>query len=394
MRVLILHNRYVLAGGEDEDVRLQTKVLREDGHEVSVLEKDNRAIADLSPLDKIALFFNAVGHARVIGEVETAIKDFHPDVVHAHNTWPLWTPAVYGAAKGLGVPVVQTLHNFRLLCPAATFYRAGKICEDCVKHSLGRALTRRCYRGSFFQTLMLMRVLLHHRRLGTWRNEVDLYLTKSRLMRDRLVATGLVAAEKFADAPVFCEIPAAGERTAVESAEKKPFCLFGGRLTEEKGVRTLLAAWRDLPDVPLSVSGDGPLASLVTGAAAPNILHSPPLAHAEFTRRLAGAQILLLPSEWYEGFPVTLLEAMALGRPIIASKLGTPGEVLTDGQTALLTPPGDAAALAAAVRRLWENAELRLALSENVSRLYRERFAPETNRQKLYDAYRRVGVRC
>lgn len=253
MNVLIIHNTYRQSGGEDVVVAQESSLLRREGHSVSTYQRSNHELDSLSFVQKLSLISRIVSADDSKTAVDRLIRDFKPDVVHVHNTFHMVSPSVYEACRDQNVPVVQTLHNYRFLCPASTFYRSGGICEECVTHSLLHSVKHGCYRESRAMSAAIALVLKTHRTRQTWTNGIDVYVAISRFVRDKHVESGFPPSKVLVK-PNFVD-PDPGERTrAGEGA------VFVGRLSPEKGASTLIDAWRRLPSpVPLVIVGDGPL---------------------------------------------------------------------------------------------------------------------------------------
>jgi glycosyltransferase involved in cell wall biosynthesis len=344
--VLLVHNRYQQPGGEDIVFEAEACLLADRGHRVARFSVDNAAIpTQPSPMQAIKLAAETTWSFRAAARMRRMIRLFRPDVVHAHNTFPLISPAIHAAAHSLGIGTVQTLHNYRLICPAATLFRDGHVCHDCIGPTVPWPSVRHaCYRGSATQSLAVATMLTVHRARGTWTRDVDIVVALTEFARQQLAAGGLPA-EKLTVKPNFlAPDPGSG-------ALRGEYFLFIGRLDALKGVRTLLEAWKSL-DVPLRVVGDGPLRPEVESAAAanPHLSYLGHLDHQDVIAEVQGARALLFPSIWYEGLPMTIIEAFACATPVIASDLGGMSEMISDGSTGLLAAPGDAARLAALVR--------------------------------------------
>ena len=388
--VLIVHDRYRQAGGEDVVVANEAALLRGHGHRVSELIVDNDAIPDRAgPLAKARLAANTVWSFSAASAVRHRIEHERPDVVHVHNVLPLLSPAVLAAAHAAGTAVVQTIHNYRLVCPAGTLFRDGGPCEDCVGRSFAwPAVTHACYRSSPTQSAVVATMLAAHRARGTWTRDVDLYLAVSGFVRDRLVAGGLpddriVVKSNFVEAG-----PKAG--TAKAARRDGPF-LFVGRLTTDKGVDLLLDSWAGATDMPrIEVVGDGPLADQVAASAASNgrVVATGRLDRDEVRDRMLAAPALVFPSRWYEGQPMTIVEAFAAGLPVIAASIGSLPELVEDGVTGLLFEAGDRTGLRRAVAwAVAHPADMR-RMGQRALAVYRERFTPEAGYGALIAAYR------
>ena len=388
MKVLRVHARYQQPGGEDEAESAERALLRAGGHELVVYERHNAEILRMGPLERALLPVRSVWGWDARRELRALIARERPDVAHFTNTFPLISPLAYDACREAGVPVVQSLHNYRLLCPAATLLRRGRPCEDCTRHSLWRGVLHRCYRGSRPATAVVASMLAVHRRRGTFAERVDAYIALSDFARSRFAAGGLPAERIFVK-PNFADPGGAPRREAGDAA------LFVGRLAPEKGPFTLLRAWQELGDrVPLRIAGDGPLAEdLRRGAARAG------LAHVSFLGRLprAGvlaemrrARFLVFPSECYENFPLAIAEAFACATPVVASRLGAMREIVEDGRTGLHFEPGDPADLAAKALWAWRHPGRLEEMGRRARAEYEARYTPKRNLEILLSIYGRA----
>lgn len=377
MRVTLVHNFYQQAGGEDQVVANEQALLSARGHEVALHTATNDGIQGSWAKLKTAWDAPYSRHERV--RFAQALAKGRPDVVHVHNFFPLLTPALFDACRDAGVPVVLTLHNYRLVCPGALLMREGRICEECLTRSPYRSVLHRCYRGSALGTLATARMVSHHRHAGTWQDRVDRFIALTAFAKSRFVAAGFPAA-KIAVKPNGYE-----ERSQTSPELARRGGLFVGRLSPEKGIATLLEAWHSL-DVDLRILGDGPMQEAVRGAA-PCVSYLGRRGAAEVSLEMAQAAFLVAPSEWYEGFPMVLVEAFAHGLPVIASRLGSLAEIVQDGVTGLLFTPGRPDDLAAKVRWAADHPEELRRMGANARREYEAKYTPETNYRQLMDIY-------
>lgn len=300
----------------------------------------------------------------------------------------LVSPSAYYASQEAGVPVVQTLHNYRLVCPAATFFRDGHVCEDCLgKTPPWPGVMHACYRGSRSQTAVVAAMLTVHRALKTWREQVDCYITMTDFTRRKLIAGGLPA-EKVAVKPNFVH-PDPGMKDGHGC-----YALFVGRLSPEKGLRTLLQAWQGIRDIPLKIVGDGPLLDEVRSVMQAQQLRGVEVlgtrTRQEVMDLMHGASFLVFPSEWYECFPVTLAEAFACGLPVVASSLGVMAEIVEDGRTGLHFKPGDPEDLAAKVEWAWGHPCEMTVMGREARHEYEQKYTAERNYQQLTEVYQMV----
>lgn len=330
-RILIVHNYYKIPGGEDRVVEDEKRLLEDHGHQVFLYTRSNLEMDGYSMLQKLGMVLNSVFSIRTYREVKKIIKEKKIDIVHVHNTLNLITPSVYYAAFSCHVPIVQTMHNFRLLCPAATFLRDGKICEQCVRHGLGCAVKHACYRDSRLQSLMSVIILKVHRLLGTYKRIFYICLTdfnRKKLLQGKL---GIRKDHTFVKTN-FVMDPKTG------SAEKKDYYIFIGRLEKLKGIDILLKAWKDLPQK-LLICGTGPEENKVKAYLKKNHMEQVHLMgqvpHDEVLKLLAGAKALVFPTQCYEGQGIVVPESYAVGTPVIVSDLGNPKAMVEPGKTGL-----------------------------------------------------------
>jgi glycosyltransferase involved in cell wall biosynthesis len=385
LRILALYNRYLDRGGEDQVFESEVSLLLRNGCEVTALT--DRTAPPASFRDRTRLAVGTIWSARSYRRVASFLALVRPDVVHVYNTFPLLSPSIYYACRRASVPVVQTVQNYRLICTKATLYREGRVCEQCVGRAVPwPAIAHACYHDSRPQTGVVTAMLVAHRLLGTWRREVAIYVAASAHSRDRLVAGGLPAAKIVVKPNFVHPDPGAAEGGGT-------YALFVGRLSQEKGLLTLLEAWRGLREVPLRIAGDGPLLSLVRRVAAeaglPVEVHGR-VPRREVLRLMHGARFLVLPSQWYEGLPLTLVEAFACGLPVVASRLGAMAEVIEEERTGLLFAPGDTLDLQRSVSRLWEHAEHSAEMGRQARAEFERRYTADHNFDLLMALYDRA----
>lgn len=378
MKVALVHTRYRQRGGEDAVVDAEAALLRRHGHVVLPLEFDNARFAERG---RVAAAAAAVWNRSAVRLVLDTLERERPDVVHIHNTWPAASPAVFEAARDY--PLVHTLHNYRWTCLAATLMRRGQVCEDCVGRIPWRGVVHGCYGGDRAASTVLALTLAVHR----WRrslHHVDRFVALTEFARSKLVEAGLPA-DRIVVRSNFTEPGPPRPRAA-----STPFVLFVGRLTPEKGVHVLAAAWRENGMPPLEVLGDGPSRAALEGL--PGVTLRGSLPPAAVRERMAAATLLVMPTMWFEGMPLVILEAFAAGLPVVGSDLGALRSLIRHGRTGWLVPAGDAAALAATVRRASRDPDLP-ARSADALRHYRENFTPEVAIASLIDVYRAAGAR-
>ena len=377
MRVLIVHNRYQQIGGEDTVVANEHALLERSGWETRLFSVSNDVIA--GTWSKIMTAVRAPYSRPARDELARVIAEFAPAVVHVHNFFPLLSPSVYDACRAAGVAVVQTLHNYRTICPGALLTRDGRPCEDCIGASPYQGALHGCYRGSRIGSLAVARMVDIHRRRETWSHKVDRFIALSAFAKGKFVAAGFPA-DRIAIKPNF-----APDRPAAGSAARTG-ALYVGRLSAEKGVAALLRAWDGL-DVPLRVIGDGPLRELVETATGPSVVALGWKTPAEVATEMAQAAFLVMPSTWPENFPMVIVEAFSQGLPVIASKIPALEEIIEDGATGLLFLQGDCDDIATKVRWAHQHPEAMRLIGANARRVYEERYSPSVNFRQLAKIY-------
>jgi glycosyltransferase involved in cell wall biosynthesis len=388
LKIVIVHNVYQQPGGEDTAVSAERALLLRAGNEVNQYIRHNSEIQSGGTCSNIALGARTVWSSVSRNELYRLLKECKPDIVHFHNTFPLISPAAYYACRDLGVPVVQTLHNYRLFCPAAAFFRDGHVCEDCLEKSRWQAVRHACFRQSRSATSAVVTMLSFHHWYGTWTKLVDCYIALSEFSRAKFIEAGLPI-EKIVVKPNFV-LPEPGVGCGL-----REYAVFLGRLSEEKGLQTLLQAWGQVnPSCTLRIIGDGPLLneirSEISRSGFSNVRLDGRLPREESLKVLQGARILILPSKCYETFSMTIAEAYACGTPVIASRLGAIQEIVHDGRTGLLFTPGDADDLARKVEWAWTHPNEMREMGQNALAEYQAKYTAERNYKMLMDVYQQA----
>jgi len=385
MKVLVVHNRYQQRGGEDAVVDAETRLLAANGVEVQRFDADNDAIQ--SVVTKIQVSFGQFGLPTAAqARFRRALSAFRPSVVHVHNWFPTLSPSLFNICYRENVPVVHTLHNYRLLCVNATLFRDGHVCEDCVGTTLRTpGVLHSCYRGSTAGSAVATGGMLTHWSLGTWNRSIDRFVALTEFARQKLIEGGLPS-DKVIVKPNFVDPdPGPGEG-------RGGYFLFVGRLTEEKGIRVLLDCWKDGQDLPtLKIAGTGPLENEVRAAVGtmPNVEWLGARSSEEVLGLMADASALLCPSQWYEGMPRVVIESLAVGTPIIASSIGCYPEMIVDGETGALFHTGDAVALRSRLRDLLQGNSL-TSMRTNARRCFQSNYTGDKNLSLLLNVYRSV----
>jgi glycosyltransferase involved in cell wall biosynthesis len=388
VNVLLLHNRYQQPGGEDAVFEDDDRLLSRHGITTHRFELSNNDGGSSSLSRLIEIGWNSSWSRRSYDKVLQICKKFRPDVAHVHNFWMQLTPAVHAACKAAGVPTVQTLHNFRLICANAAFLRDGQVCEDCLGKLPWRGVVRRCYRDSALASGAVAKMMIVNQLRQTWQRDVDAFIALCEHSRSKFVAAGLPGDRIFIK-PNFAEEPE-GDFSNSPDSER---VVFVGRLSAEKGVGTLLAAWRLLGGSPpgrLCIVGDGPEREHLEKEARD-------LRHIEFVGSqsredvrkvfLAAARVVVVPSVCFENFPRVIAEAFACGRPVVGSALGAVGEIVRDEHCGLTFEAGNAADLARALRRILTEPGLAEHLGRNARSEYLRKYTAERNYDMLLNIY-------
>jgi glycosyltransferase involved in cell wall biosynthesis len=383
MKVLMVHNRYQQRGGEDAVVDAEACLLASRGVEVRRFDADNDAIQGLKAKIQVSTMQFA-GSVQIQKHIADTLNQFCPDVVHVHNWFPTVSASIFRQCAAASIPVVHTIHNYRLLCVGATLFRDGHVCEDCIGSTLRTpGIMHKCYRGSALGSAAATLGMLAHWTVGTWHESVDRFIALTEFSRRKLIEGGLPE-EKIVVKPNFVEPkpePGAGDGN---------YFLYAGRLTEEKGLRTLLECWKSGPELaPLWIVGDGPLRNEVQNAAAiiGNVHWLGMKTSEEVVFLMKNAKATLCPSLWYEGMPRVVIESFAAGTPVVASNIGGYPEMVVDGESGALFASGDAGALLNCIREL-EKGAVFARMRQFARRRFLAEYTGEKNFSVLLNIYR------
>ncbi|HUI52113.1 MAG TPA: glycosyltransferase family 4 protein [Terriglobales bacterium] len=387
MRILFAHNRYRMQGGEDLAAQVEMELLRSFGHATELLEVDNKEIAGVGGTMKAAL--GTVYSRASKKRLEERIAAFQPDVVHVFNFFPLLSPSIHHACWEAGVPVIQKISNFRLICPGALLMREERVCEECLgKFFPWPGIRHACYRESRAGSAVVAAMIATHRLLGTWEKAVDGYIARTRFSRAKLVEGGLPA-EKISIIPSFAPDPG-----PLQSSSGR-FALFAGRLSPEKGISTMLDAWERLngAGIRLKIAGEGPLKEEVQCRAngnGGNVEYLGALPRGQVQSLLGEAAFLVFPSTCYENFPLSIVEAFASGVPVVASGLGAMAEIIEHGRTGLLFSAGDVEDLTAKIEWAASHPAEMTKMRGEARAAYLSQYTPERNYELLISLYQRA----
>lgn len=385
MKIMMVHNAYQQAGGEEIAFESEKRLLERNGHEVVTYVRSNMEIQNASLLDWIAIAPQIVWSSKSRTEFAALLDSERPEMVHVHNTFMVISPSIYSACSERGVPIVQTLHNFRLLCPSASLFRDGRVCVACLDESLLRSIQYGCYRNSRAATAAVATMLAFHRTLDTWRTSVTRFIALTAFAKQQFITAGY-SPDSFVVKPNFTD-PDPGERLG-----SGDYAVFVGRLVENKGVRVLMNAWKRLPvRYPLHIIGEGPerpaLEAQTRDLQLSEIVFRGRLSRADTIEAVKGARFIVVPSIWYEGFPMCVVEAFACGTPVLCSRLGGLSEIVEDHRTGWHFNPGDSEDLAKTVESAWNHAPKLAEMGHAARRKYEAGYTPEHNYRLLMEIY-------
>lgn len=392
MNILIVHNYYKLPGGEDTVVQSEKNLLESRGHKVVLYTRSNKELDELGILGKLLLPINTVFSMKTYREVKAIIKREKIDVLHVHNTLSLLSPSVYYAGFKCKIPVVQTVHNFRLLCPGATFYRDGKICEDCLHKGLRCAVKHRCYRGSLMNTLASVFTLKIHRLLGTYRKLNYICLTEFNKSK-------ILQVPGVKESQIFIKPNFTTKSVEYDDSIVRDGYLYVGRLEKIKGIDVLLKAWKILGDKApkLTICGSGDLKDKCrkyikkNGLSSVDLLGQTP--NEVVKDLLQKSKALIFSTQVYEGFPVAIAESFMMHTPVIVGDIGNAGSLINDGVTGVKFVYDDPGSLADVVSKFDSNGNGYSTLGENAYKDYQDKYTEEANYSILMDIYRQCMLK-
>lgn len=384
MRILLVHNQYQHRGGEDTVLESELKLLQKYGETVDTLMFNNDQIK--SPLEKIKYGLYSFYNPESSRLLERKIKEFRPDVIHVHNFFPIASPALFYAANKQDIPIVMTLHNYRLICPNAMFFRDDQVCEACISKSFALdGVLHGCYRNSRVQTLFLAGMTWFHRTAGTWPERVDKYILLTQFAKNKFLDSSLKLSDtKMVIKPNFVE-----DRGF--DPEKEEYCLFVGRLSKEKGIDTLLEAFKN-SERKIVIVGTGPFSDKVEEYAEKhsNIEYAGFQSIDFIIAKLKKAKALIFTSIWYEGMPMTILEAFSAATPVICGDLGGPAEIVQDKKTGLVYSVGDSADLLKKVEWLYDHHGEHRVMCTNARAEFEKKYSEQGNYHQLLSIYKDV----
>jgi glycosyltransferase involved in cell wall biosynthesis len=381
MNILSVHSRYQFRGGEEECRDAEAVLLREMGHQVDLYEEDNSLIKQINPF---SIAVKTIWSKDAYQTIQQHLKTRSYDIVHVHNFFPMLSPSVYYAAEAAGIPVVQTLHNYRLLCPNGLFFRDNRICEDCLGKSIPwPSVLHACYRGDHAATTVTAAMLAVHRALRTWQTKVNIYIALTEFARLKFIEGGLPAEKIVVKSNFISPDPVVGNGSG-------SYALYVGRLSIEKGLNTLLSAWENLQGkMPLKIVGDGPLAGQIAEAVAklPQVEWLGQKSLSEVYALMGDATVVIFPSSWYETFGRIIIESFAKGTPVIVVDSGAAAELVEHGRTGLHFRSGNPEDLAAKIHWVLSHPAEIAQMRCEARTEFKAKYTGSINYRKLMDIY-------
>lgn len=334
MKILLVHNYYKIPGGEDTVVENEKKMLQKQGNEVFLYSRKNAEMDEFSKIQKLGLPFMTIFNLKTYRDIKKILVENSIDIVHVHNTLNLISPSVYYAAIQQKIPVVQTIHNFRMQCPAATFYRNDRICEECMENGFSCAVKHKCYRNNRLQTVACVMTTKMHRCLGIYRKINYICLTefnKEKLLQlNKKRKKNIVDPSKVFVKPNMTFIP-----EKKEESNREDFYLYAGRVEKIKGIELLIEAFEKMPEKKLIIAGTGiqleDYKRTVSEKKIKNISFMGFVDKQQLQKLMEKAKALIVPSQWYEGFPMTIVEAFAQKTPVIGADIGNLHSIIEEG---------------------------------------------------------------
>ncbi len=390
MKILIIHNshRSGSSSGDDTVFKKESALLEQSGQHIIKINPSNDEYDRSGTFGKLLAILQIPWSFRYYSRIKTTIQSERPDIIHIHNFFPFISPSVFYAAQSLRIPIIQTVHDFRYFCPTAFFMRNRRICEECKDGKFFKSISYGCFKGSKLQTIPVALMLKLHSYLNTFKKKIDGYICLTESQKKVIYDAG------FDDRKLFVKPNFIDDTFKSDKYQYGNYAVFVGRLGEEKGLRTLIGAWKDLPGIPLKIVGDGPDAeefkSLVSELNIKNIDFLGYKPYLECRKIMNDARFLIMPSICYETFGLTIIEAFSHQKPVIASNLGAMADIVKDRTTGLLFMPVNSNELAEKVKWLWNNEKECRQMGQNARREYEEKYTPEKNYEMLMEIYNKV----
>lgn len=407
MKVLMVNNFHYPRGGGERVYLELSSLLQAHGHEIIPFSTQHRLNLPTKHADnfvshtdfpsflgkKTSLRTKMRVAERIIyskeskRKIEVLITEMKPDIAHLHGIAHYISPSILPAIKKAGVPIVMTLHDYKLICPNSNFLSKGEVCERCKMRRYYNVILRQCKRDSFSASLLAGIELYVHKLLQIYERNVDVFIAPSKFLGDKIREYGIRNA--IVHIPNFIDM-----KSSTPHFKEGKYAIYFGRLSPEKGVMTMLEALKILDSLPLHIAGTGPsedaMRAFVSEHALSHVTFHGHLSQNELIPLIQGAAFTLLPSEWYENYPMTILESFARGIPVIASDIGALPGLIHDGSNGLLFPPGDALQLVEKMQFLLDNPTKALAMGRRGYEGIKENNSPDKHYLQIIELYRHL----
>jgi glycosyltransferase involved in cell wall biosynthesis len=382
MKILFLHNRYLISGGEDISTDAEIQLLRDYGHQVDSYYISNQEIADKS---KVKLFIRTIWSLSSYKELKRLIRLKKYDIIHVQNFFPLLSPSVFYAARSQGVKIVMSVRNYRLVCPNALLFVNGEVCTKCLGHTFPyMSVIKKCYKSSRLSSMAVASMLSVHNLLNTWNGKVDGFICISEFVKSQLILGGIHEDKLHVKYNFLKSLP-------IRANTERSGFLYVGRLSTEKGIDTMLEAFIQLssshPQAILTIIGEGPLSAYVEDASLKydNIIFIGRKHISEVYEIMSTARFLMFPSKWHEPFGRTIVESFAAGTPVIGASVGGVTELVKDGYNGFLFEGSNTESLKSVlIKALDYNID---ELSVNSRQCYTESYTPVVNYSQVISIY-------
>ncbi len=388
MKILQIHNSYQTPGGEDKVVNAEKELLEARGHKVIQYIRHNDEIKEYGVFQKIKFFVETIYSQRTFKELGKLINEQKPDISHIHNVFPLISPSVYYCLKQLKIPIVQTIHNYRFLCPNGLLYTKNNICEECKDGNTFHCFFKKCYNDSFLLSGLYALTFWIHRKIKTFQNKIDIFIALTNFTKDKLVEGGFPK-DKIDTVGNF--LLQDGIR---KTYDKENYAVFMGRLSSEKGLMTLLKAFQKVNKFKLKMAGKGELEQELKGYIEKNKMLQVEIigfiSGKERLELLGKAKFSIIPSQWYETFGMSVLESFSVGTPVIASRIGGLPELVEEGKNGLLFSPGNVDDLAEKISYLYKNPDKAVRMGKYARNCVEKKYNPERHYATLLEIYKRA----
>ncbi|MFA6296234.1 MAG: glycosyltransferase family 4 protein [Patescibacteria group bacterium] len=403
MRIVQANKFYYLKGGAERYYFNLIKLLESKGHEIipfSMQDEKNEP-SEYSKYFVSNVDFDKKGQSfkkarRVLYSLE-AKKKFEqlicstkPDLIHIHNIYHQISPSILTIAKKYKIPVVETLHDFKLICPNYTLYSKNELCEQCKKYRYYKCALRKCIKNKFWQSLLASKEMYFHKFIRIYENNVNQFLAPSKFVYDKILKFGIIKPDQITILPEFI-FDSTGEGVLSFAKSSQSYILYFGRLIKEKGIKTLINAMKQVKGLELHLAGTGPdeqeFKDLVKKENLNNIKFFGFLDQEKLQQEISNSLFVIHPSEVYETFGLSILENYVLNKPVIASNLGALPEIVKDKQTGLLFKAGDSQDLADKINYLANNQDLAKQMGDNAKILTEQKYSSDDHYQKIIKIY-------